>query len=86
MDMNFRMPRCILTVSYTHLNIKTKDFRWTTAFNLRHNKNKTLKLADLPWFVDGRYVRKEAYPFNTIYPVSYTHLVSCIGASESKIS
>lgn len=48
-------------------NIKTKDFSWTTAFNLSHNKNKILKLADLPWFVDGRYVRKEGYPFNTIY-------------------
>lgn len=52
-------------------NIKTKDFSWTTAFNLNHNKNKILKLADLPWFVDGRYVRKEGYPFNTIYLREY---------------
>ena len=52
-------------------NIKTKDFSWTTAFNLSHNKNKILKLADLPWVVDGRYVRKEGYPFNTIYLREY---------------
>ena len=52
-------------------NIKTKDFSWTTAFNLSLNKNKILKLADLPWFVDGRYVRKEGYPFNTIYLREY---------------
>lgn len=52
-------------------NIKTKDFSWPTAFNLSHNKNKILKLADLPWFVDGRYVRKEGYPFNTIYLREY---------------
>ena len=52
-------------------NIKTKDFSWTTAFNLSHNKNKILKLADLPWFMDGRYVRKEGYPFNTIYLREY---------------
>lgn len=52
-------------------NIKTKDFSWTTAFNLSHNKNKILKLADLPWFVDGMYVRKEGYPFNTIYLREY---------------
>lgn len=52
-------------------NIKTKDFSWTTAFYLSHNKNKILKLADLPWFVDGRYVRKEGYPFNTIYLREY---------------
>ena len=51
--------------------IKTKDSSWTTAFNLSHNKNKILKLADLPWFVDGRYVRKEGYPFNTIYLREY---------------
>lgn len=40
-------------------NIKTKDFSWTTAFNLSHNKNKILKLADLPglWMA-GMYVRK----------------------------
>ena len=52
-------------------NIKTKNFSWTTTFNLSHNKNKILKLADLPWFVDGRYVRKEGYPFNTIYLREY---------------
>lgn len=52
-------------------NIKTKDFSWITAFNLSHNKNKILKLADLPWFVDGRYVRKEGYSFNTIYLREY---------------
>ena len=52
-------------------NIKTKDFSWTTAFNLSHNKNKILKLPDLPWFVDCRYVRKEGYPFNTIYLREY---------------
>lgn len=52
-------------------NIKTKDFSWTTAFNLSHNDNKILKLADLPWFVDGRYIRKEDYPFNTIYLREY---------------
>lgn len=52
-------------------NIKTKDFSWTTAFNLSHNENKILKLADLPWFVYDRYVRKEGYPFNTIYLREY---------------
>lgn len=52
-------------------NIKTVDFSWISAFNLSHNKNKILKLADLPWFVSGRYVRKEGYPFNTIYLREY---------------
>lgn len=40
-------------------NIKTKDFSWTTAFNLSHNKNKILKLADLlGLWMAGMYVRK----------------------------
>lgn len=62
-------------------NIKTKDFSWTTAFNLSHNKNKILKLADLPWFVDGRYVRKEGYPFNTIYLREYVGVVPETGSA-----
>lgn len=62
-------------------NIKTKDFSWTTAFNLSHNKNKILKLADLPWFVDGRYVRKEGYPFNTIYLREYAGVDSETGSA-----
>lgn len=62
-------------------NIKTKDFSWTTAFNLSHNKNKILKLADLPWFVDGRYVRKEGYPFNTIYLREYAGVDPEIGSA-----
>ena len=48
-------------------NIKTKDFSWTTAFNLSHNKSTILKLEHPALVVDGRYVRKEGYPFNTIY-------------------
>ncbi len=63
-------------------NIKTEDFSWNTAFNLSHNENKILKLADLPWFTDGRYVRKEGYPFNTIYLREYVGVDPETGAAQ----
>ena len=52
-------------------NIQTKDFSWTTSLNLSHNKNKIVKLADLPEFIDGNYIRKEGYSYATIYLREY---------------
>ena len=52
-------------------NIKTKDFSWTTSLNLSHNKNKIVKLADLPEFIDGNYIRKEGCSYATIYLREY---------------
>lgn len=47
-------------------NIQTKDFSWTTSLNLSHNKNKIVKLADLPEFIDGNFIRKEGYSYATL--------------------
>lgn len=52
-------------------NIQTKDFSWTTSLNLSHNKNKNVKLADLPEFIDGNYIRKEGCSYATIYLREY---------------
>ena len=52
-------------------NIQTKDFSWTTSLNLSHNKNKIVKLADLPEFIDGNYIRKEGCSYATIYLREY---------------
>lgn len=52
-------------------NIQTKDFTWTTSLNLSHNKNKIVKLADLPEFTYNRYIRKEGYSFGTLYLREY---------------
>lgn len=52
-------------------NIQTKDFSWTTSLNLSHNKNKIVKLADLPEFISGNYIRKEGYSYATLYLREY---------------
>lgn len=52
-------------------NIQTRDFSWTSSLNLSHNKNKIVKLADLPWYTDGRYIRKEGLSYGTIYLREY---------------
>ena len=52
-------------------NIQTKDFSWNTSLNLTHNKNKIVKLADLPQYTDGRYIRKEGYSYATLYLREY---------------
>lgn len=61
-------------------NIKMKDFSWIIVFNLSYNKNKILKLVDLFWFVDGRYVCKEGYLFNIIYLCEYVGVDFEIGS------
>lgn len=52
-------------------NIQKRDFSWSTSFNLSHNKNKILKLADLSWYTDGRYIRKEGLSYGTLYMREY---------------
>ena len=47
-------------------NIDRKDFTWTTAFMLSHNKNKVLKLADVDQYYSGYYIVKEGYSLGTI--------------------
>lgn len=53
------------------MNIQKKDFSWTTSLNLAYNKNKVLKLADLPEYQDGRFLRKEGKSFGTLYLRQY---------------
>lgn len=38
---------------------------------MSHNKNKIVKLADLPEFIDGNYIRKEGCSYATIYLREY---------------
>lgn len=52
-------------------NIQTKDFSWNTFLNLSHNKNKIVKLAELPEYIDGNYLRKEGYSYATLYLREY---------------
>ncbi len=48
-------------------NIDTNDFSWTTTFLMSHNKNKVLKLSDVPqYYADNYYIVKEGYSIGTI--------------------
>lgn len=58
-------------LEFRSANIRTKDFTWTSSLNLSHNKNKIVKLADLPQFQSGNYIRKEGYSYATLYLREY---------------
>ncbi|OAV67123.1 Outer membrane cobalamin receptor protein, SusC/RagA family [Bacteroidales bacterium Barb6] len=51
-------------------NVETKDFSWTTDFNISHNKNKIEKLAsDITQGASGRNtsILREGYPVNSFF-------------------
>lgn len=53
-------------------NINTKDFRWTSSFNLGHNTNKILKLdGDLKQVTSGSMIRKVGLPYSTYYMIEF---------------
>ena len=53
-------------------NINTKDFRWTSSFNLGHNANKILKLdGDLKQVTSGSMIRKVGLPYSTYYMIEF---------------
>ncbi|MDR1644932.1 MAG: TonB-dependent receptor [Tannerellaceae bacterium] len=52
------------------VNVQTKDFTWTTDFNISHNKNKIVKLAsDITMGASGRNasILREGYPVNSFF-------------------
>lgn len=53
-------------IELSSTNISTRDFSWTTTFNLSHNKNKIVKLADVPEYFNGTaYIVKEGCSLGT---------------------
>lgn len=53
-------------------NIDTKNFAWTTSFLMSHNKNKVVRLADVPQYTtNGYYVVKEGYSLGTVFLREY---------------
>ena len=54
-------------IELSSTNIDRNDFLWTTAFNLSHNKNEVIKLADVSeYYTDSYYIVKEGYSLGTI--------------------
>ena len=53
-------------------NIETKDFTWTSSFMMSHNKNKIIRLADVPQYTaNGYYIVKEGCSLGTIFLREY---------------
>ena len=53
-------------------NIKTKDFRWTSSFNLGHNANKILRLdGNLKQVTSGTMIRKVGLPYSTYWMIEF---------------
>lgn len=51
--------------------VKTKDFTWTTSFNLSLNKNKVTQLVNHAPFLNGNFQVQEGKPFYTWYARQY---------------
>jgi TonB-linked SusC/RagA family outer membrane protein len=52
------------------VNVQTRDFAWTTDFNISHNKNRIVKLAsDITAGASGRNtsILREGYPVNSFF-------------------
>ena len=60
-----------LEVEIRSTNIDNKNFTWTTSFNLSANRNKIIRLSDLPSYTDGRYIRREGLGWGTLYLREY---------------
>ncbi len=61
-----RMRNTGFELELSSTNISNRDFTWTTSLNLSHNKNKVVKLADVPEYFDGTaFIVKEGYSLGT---------------------
>ncbi len=53
-------------------NIQTKSFRWSTSFNLGHNRNKVVNLdGDLESVISGQSIHKIGLPYRTYYMIEF---------------
>ena len=62
-----RMENKGFEVEIASTNIDRGNFLWTTSFNLSHNKNKVVELADVEeYYSNSYYIVKEGYSLGTI--------------------
>lgn len=67
MDNIGRMENKGFEVEIASTNIDRDNFLWSTTFNLSHNKNKVLQLADVEeYYSNSYYIVKEGYSLGTI--------------------
>ncbi len=61
-----------IEVELRSTNIDTKDWMWTTSFNISHNKNELVKLDGLQTeIIDGRLIHREGEAYNSFYLYEY---------------
>ena len=61
-----------IEVELRSTNINTKDFIWTTSFNIGHNKNELVKLDGMQTqVIDGRLIHREGEAYNSFYLYEY---------------
>lgn len=64
-------------------NILTKDFSWTTNFNLSHNSNEVKKLDGvMTEKVDGRFIHKIGESYRTFYMIEFAGINPETGAPQ----
>lgn len=80
-----------IEVAFNFDAIRTKNFRWTTALNLSHNKNKITKLSNDLYSTDRVYVGNPwirgasgvtSHVVEEGYPVGQFFMLKCNGISE----
>ena len=56
----------------TSRNISTKDFNWTTSFNISHNKNEIVVLdGEQNEIIDGSIIHQVGRPYNTFFVTEF---------------
>ena len=64
-------------------NIKTKNFSWTTNFNISHNKNTVLELDGYQTqIISGTQIHKVGYPYRTFYMIEFAGINPETGAPQ----
>ena len=64
-------------------NVQTKDFTWTTNFNISHNRNEIVKLDGIQTEIIGGYqIHKVGKPYRTFYMIEFAGINPDTGAPQ----
>lgn len=70
-------------VDINSTNVRTKNFEWTTSFNISHNKNEVVKLDGMQTeIISGTQIRKVGRPYRTFYMVEFAGINPETGAPQ----
>ncbi|MDR0977291.1 MAG: TonB-dependent receptor [Prevotellaceae bacterium] len=66
----------------TSANFRTKDFEWSTTFNISHNANRVAKLSDQTRILSGNKIHTIGKPYNTYYLIEFAGINPETGAPQ----